>query len=207
MRRVGMFVVVVAFLALLVWAGVHNLRARRAAMQQAQDAHITIQKDGGSMPLDASGAPDAQGAALKGQPAPGFTLVDTAGKKVSLASYKGHAVVVNFWAVYCGPCKQEMPWLEQLSKQYADRGLVILGIDSDGDKSRAEVASSATHLGVSYPILMTDDATDKAYGGIDYLPQTFYIDKAGRVVDATAGGRPKDEIEADIQKALAAGAM
>lgn len=206
-RRAGVLLFVVAILALFTWAGVHNLRARRAAMQQAQGAHITITKDGGSLALDDGGSPVAPGAALKGKNAPGFTLVDTAGKKVSLEQFKGHPVVVNFWAVYCGPCKQEMPWLEQLSRQYAAQGLVILGIDSDGDKSRTEIANAATHIGVSYPILVGDDAIDKAYGGIDFLPQTFYVDKTGKVVETTAGGRPKDEIEADIQKAVAAGGL
>ncbi len=203
-RRASVLVFVVAVLGLFVWAGVHNMRARRAAVH---DAHITITKDEGSMPLDDSGAPASQGRALKGKAAPGFKLVDTAGKRVSLEEYKGHAVVVNFWAVYCGPCKQEMPWLQELANKYSDKGLVILGIDSDEDKSAPEVATSATHLGVKYPILMGDSAVDKAYGGIDFLPQTFYVDKAGKVVETTAGGRPKDEIEADIQKALAAGGL
>lgn len=207
MRRAGVFGFVVAVLALFVWAGVYNLRARRAAMQQAQGAHVTITKADGGMALDEGGAPAPQGAALKGKAAPAFSLTDTTGKKVSLAGLKGHAVVVNFWATWCGPCKQEMPWLEELAKKYEGQGLVILGLDQDDGISRTELAGSAQKIGVSYPILLAQDGVDKAYGGVDYLPQTFYIDKTGRVVEATAGGRPKDEIEADIQKALAAGGM
>ncbi len=202
-RRVGVLIFVVAVLSLFVWAGVHNLRARRATMQQAQQAHLTLTKDGGSMSMDETGAPAAQGLTLRGKPAPAFNLTDTSGKKVSLAGLKGHAVVVNFWATWCGPCKQEMPWLEELSRKYAAQGLVVLGLDQDDGISRTELAADASKLGVSYPILLSEDKVDKSYGGIDYLPQTFYIDKAGTVVNATAGGRPRDEIEADIQRALA----
>ncbi len=174
-------------------------------MQKVQQAQVTLVKDGGSMPLDESGEPGAQGITLKGKPAPAFELTDTNGKKVSLTSLKGHPVVVNFWATWCGPCKQEMPWLEDLSKKYASQGLVVLGLDQDDGISKLELAGAAKKIGVSYPVLLTDESVDKAYGGIDYLPQTFYLDKTGKVVEATAGGKAKDEIEADIQKALAAG--
>ena len=202
-RRAAVFIFVVAVLGLFVWAGVYNLRARRAAIQQQRQ--LTLTKDTGSMPLDDSGGPAPQGLTLRGKSAPGFSLTDTNGKKVSLDSLKGHPVVVNFWATWCGPCKQEMPWLEELSKKYAGQGLVVLGLDQDDGISKTELAGAAMKIGVTYPILLSEEKVDKAYGGIDYLPQTFYISKTGTVVDATAGGRPKDEIEADIQKALAAG--
>jgi thiol-disulfide isomerase/thioredoxin len=202
-RRAAVFVFVVAVLGLFAWAGVYNLKARRAALQQ--QGQLTLTKDDGSMALDASGGPAPQGLTLRGKPAPDFSLSDTTGKKVSLAGLKGHAVVVNFWATWCGPCKQEMPWLEELSKKYAGQGLVVLGLDQDDGIGKTELAGAAMKIGVSYPILLTEEKVDKAYGGVDYLPQTFYIDKAGTVVNATAGGRPKDEIEADIQKTLAAG--
>jgi thiol-disulfide isomerase/thioredoxin len=64
----------------------------------------------------ADGTADLMGVDLRGSSAPGFTLKDLHGKNVSLADYKGRVVLVNFWATYCGPCKLEMPWLEQLQR-------------------------------------------------------------------------------------------
>lgn len=146
-------------------------------------------------------APDSEGGALQGKAAPAFTLVSTDGKKVSLSDYKGHPVIVNFWATWCGPCKLEMPWFEEFHKKYAPQGLVILGLDQDDGMAPAEVASAAKRIGVSYPVLMPDkgEVTSKAYGGVDYLPETFYVDRAGKVVSISAGAPSKDQMEHLIQ--------
>ncbi|AEU38200.1 TlpA family protein disulfide reductase [Granulicella mallensis] len=208
MRRLGVLGAMVVVVALLVWAGVHNLRQRRLAMQQARQSQITVVKDGATS--SASGdSPDAQGASLRGKPAPAFTLVDLSGKKVSLADYKGHAVVVNFWATWCGPCKLEMPWFEEFSGKYKSQGLVMLGLSQDQGASKDDIADAAKKIGVTYQILLPDDneKVSKAYGGVDYLPETFYVDKNGNVVEETAGAPSKDEMEANIRKTLAVGGM
>lgn len=201
-RRLAVLCGAVGMLTLFFWAGCKNHRERQAEMQQAQTAQITVTKD-----ADSGGVPPFAGSGLVGKAAPAFTLADTSGKKVSLASLQGHAVVVNFWATWCGPCKQEMPWFEELSKKYAGQGLVMLGLDQDDGMGPGELATKSKQIGVSYPILVMSEDVDKAYGGVDGLPQTFYIDKSGKVVAATAGGRSRDEIEADMQKALSAGGM
>ena len=143
---------------------------------------------------------------LDGKAAPAFSLVSLDGKKVSLSDYKGRAVLVNFWATWCGPCKVEMPWFEEFQKQYAGQGLVILGLTADADAGKDEIAKVAQKSGVTYPILLADDKVEGAYGGVDVLPMSFYIDRNGVVVEETAGLGPKDEIEAHIKKALASGA-
>ena len=191
-----MFVVIAA----LFWAGVHNLRARRAALQ---GNHVEL-IPANSAPVDA-GPPDTEGAALKGKAAPSFSLVDTDGRKVSLAQFKGHPVVVNFWATWCGPCKLEMPWFQEFSSKYKPQGLVVLGLAQDDGASRQDIAGAAKKIGVNYPILMPDDSVSKAYGGVDYLPETFYVDKAGKVTAITAGAPTKDQMEAEIQQTIAAG--
>lgn len=139
---------------------------------------------------------------LRGKAAPAFTLNDLHGKKVSLGDFKKHAVVVNFWATYCEPCQSEMPSLEALQQKYSGRGLTMLGINQDEGIGVTKVAAAAKSLGVTYPILMPALAVSKRYGGVDYLPETFYIDRNGTILAQTAGARTTDQIEADIRKVL-----
>ena len=138
---------------------------------------------------------------------PAFTLVDVEGKKVSLADYKGKPVLVNFWATWCAPCKLEMPWFEEFHKKYAD--LVILGIAAD-DAPKAAIVATAKKLGVDYSVLLVNDQVTAAYGGVEYLPETFYVGRDGKVMLETAGmsdnAGGKDEIEANIRKLIATGA-
>ncbi len=203
-RTAGVVAAMAASITLLIWAGVHNGRERRLAMQQAQE------KAASQMTLvPASAAPsDDVTPKLQGKPAPGFTLVDLDGKKVSLADFKGKPVLVNFWATWCGPCKLEMPWFQEFSQKYASQGLVILGLAAD-DAGKTVIASTAKKSGVTYPILLADDKVEEAYGGVDYLPETFYVDRSGKVVLETAGitseDGGKDEIEAHIKKLVAGG--
>lgn len=192
-----MFLVIAA----LFWAGVHNLRARRALLERN---HVEL------MPATAgnadSGPPDVEGADLRGKPAPAFTLTGTDGRKVSLKDFKGRPVMLNFWATWCGPCKLEMPWIQDFYTRYKPQGLVVLGLSQDEGIAPSEVANAAKKIGVSYPILMPDEKVAKAYGGVDYLPETFYVDKAGAVVAVTAGAPTKDQMEANIKQAIGAGA-
>ena len=191
-----MLLVLVAVVALLFWSGVHNLRSRRMQMQQAQQQQVTITKDTGGEP---------ESSKLHGKQAPAFTLVDLTGKKVSLSDFKGKPVVVNFWATWCGPCKLEMPWLEEFANKYKGQGLVVLGIDGEQDVPKDDVSKVATKLGVTYPILLSDNKVLPAYGGVDYFPETFYIDRNGLVIEESAGAPPKDEMEGNIRKVIAAG--
>jgi thiol-disulfide isomerase/thioredoxin len=200
-------------IALLLWAGWHNLRERRLAMQRAQENHVVLVPDqaGGAGAASSSDAQSPESAAMqmRGKKAPGFTLVTLDGKKVSLSDYKGRPVLVNFWATWCGPCKVEMPWFEEFHKQYAAQGLEILGLADDVDAGKDAIAKVATKTGVTYPILLTDGKVQKDYGGpdgMDYLPMSFYVDRNGVVVEETAGLGGKDEIEAHIKKMIASGA-
>jgi len=189
--------------AVLFWAGVHNLRHRRA-LSEANHIKLIPAAPASSATND-SGLPDVEGYNLRGKDAPSFTLSDLSGKKVSLADFKGHPIVVNFWATWCGPCKLEMPWFQEFSAKYRGQGLEVLGLSQDDGASRQDVADAAKKIGVTYTILMPDEAVAKKYGGVDYLPETFYIDRLGKVVDVTAGAPSKDEMEALIRKTIAAG--
>jgi peroxiredoxin len=199
-RNLVVILVVVVALGLMAWSGYQNLQRRRAA-QKAQP-HVTV--------LDQSNQTVQQDVAseglpnLRGKKAPAFTLRTQDGRKVSLADYKGKAVLVNFWATWCVPCKLEMPWFVELHKQYAAQGFEILGVDEDEAKDHGQIGKFTRKIGVNYPILLGNDAASKAYGGIDVLPTSFYVGRDGKVVEEAAGLISRDEIEANIKKALAA---
>ena len=204
-RRLTIVVLLIAGVTLIVVAGAHNLRHRQAEMQKAQQEVQLTPANSAATSADPSDDPAAK--LLLGKAAPSFTLVDLDGKKVSLADYKGHAVVLNFWATYCGPCKLEMPWFQDLQNKYKDKGLVVLGLDQDDGMAVKEVAAASKRVGVTYPILMPDDKVSKSYQLSDYIPETFYVDKSGKIVEQTIGAHSKNELEADVQKAIASGGM
>jgi cytochrome c biogenesis protein CcmG/thiol:disulfide interchange protein DsbE len=133
--------------------------------------------------------------------APDFTLTDDAGKPVKLSSFKGKAVVLNFWATWCGPCKVEIPWFIEFQQTYRDKDLVILGVsyDDDGWKS---VKPYMTEKKINYRILIGNDELAKAYGGLESLPTTVMIDKAGRIVATHIGLVSKSDYKAEIESLL-----
>jgi thiol-disulfide isomerase/thioredoxin len=201
-RTAAVVSVMIVGICLMLWAGVHNLRARKLAIEKAQESKVTLVPDNGGQQgqQPSTEVPDE---ALKGKPAPAFTLVNLEGKKVSLSDYKGRPVLVNFWATWCAPCKLEMPWFEEFRGKYSGQGFEILGIAED-DAGKDEIAKAVKKVNVSYPILLTDGKVAPAYGGVDYLPMSFYVDRSGIVEIETSGLASKDEIEANITKLLGA---
>ncbi len=141
---------------------------------------------------------------VQGQPAPEFELDSIDGKKFRLADLKGKAVLLNFWATWCAPCKIEMPWFVELQKQYGPQGLQVVGVAMDAD-SPDEVKKFVAELGVNYPILLGNDKVGDLYGGIQGLPTTFYIGRDGKLVARALGLVSHREIEQNIQAALKQG--
>ena len=195
-RNVLVSSLIVVVVVLLLWAGIHNGRQRRLDAEKAQANHAIL------IPDAANGSSEDVLADLRGKPAPAFTLVSLDGKKVSLADYKGKAVLVNFWATWCGPCKLEMPWFVDFQKKYGDQGFTVLGVAED-DAGKDEIAKFATRMKLDYPVLLADDKVGKAYGGVEYLPTSYYVGRDGKIIEQTAGLISKDEVEANIKKALA----
>jgi thiol-disulfide isomerase/thioredoxin len=200
--------IVLLLLAVFAWAGWANWEYRK---QAAEKRAASMEK--AELVADSGGAGDVPHfvTPLMNHAAPDFTLEDLGGKKISLASYKGKAVLINFWATWCGPCKIETPWLVGLRNQYAGQGFEILGVSTDdldrddkkqfeGEKRDIQKFSDQYHI--PYPILLGADSLDKAYGGLDALPTSYFVDRRGNVVAATVGLTSKDDIEANIRKAL-----
>ena len=133
--------------------------------------------------------------------APDFVLPSLDGKSMQLSDFHGKVVLLNFWATWCVPCKVEMPWFVELQKRYGTSGLQVVGIAMD-DASQADLRKFTNDLGVNYPILIGNDKVGDAYGGVQFLPVTFYIDRDGRVVDKVFGLKTKNEVENEIKKAF-----
>jgi thiol-disulfide isomerase/thioredoxin len=133
--------------------------------------------------------------------APDFSLESIEGPNMRLSDLRGKAVLLNFWATWCGPCKIEMPWFVDLQKQYGPQGLQIVGVAMD-DASKDDIAKFAKDMGVNYPILIGKEAVGDQYGGVPALPETFLIGRDGKIVDKIIGLRGKSEIEDSIKKAL-----
>jgi peroxiredoxin len=138
---------------------------------------------------------------VHGVPAPDFTLTALDGRKVKLSDFRGKAVLLNFWATWCPPCKVEMPWFEDLQKQYAKDGLVVLGVARD-DTEPSAIAKFASELGVNYPVLLGTDQVSDDYGDVQYLPTTFYISRDGTIVDKMTGLLDRKDIEEAVKKTL-----
>jgi peroxiredoxin len=134
-------------------------------------------------------------------PAPDFSLESLDGKATRLSDFRGKAVLLNFWATWCGPCKIEMPWFVDLQNQYGSQGLQIVGVAMD-DASKEDIAKFAKDMGVNYPVLIGKEAVGDAYGGVPALPETFLIARDGKIMDKIIGLRGKAEIEDAIKKAL-----
>ena len=133
--------------------------------------------------------------------APDFSLESIDGKNMKLSDLRGHAVLLNFWATWCSPCKIEMPWFVELQKQYGAQGLQIVGVAMD-DASKEDIAKFAKDMGVNYPILIGKESVGDQYGGVPALPETFVIGRDGKFVDKIIGLRGRSEIEDDVKKAL-----
>jgi len=134
---------------------------------------ILVGMAAGSAPA-AAVAPLASGAA-----APAFQLASADGPPVELASLRGKVVLINFWASWCGPCRKEMPILEQLNRQYRSKGLALIGINVEPDSQAALQWLRATP--VSFPILFdTDSRVSKLYQ-VAGMPNTVIVDRRGTV--------------------------
>jgi thiol-disulfide isomerase/thioredoxin len=134
--------------------------------------------------------------------APDFTLPSFDGETVHLAGYRGKAVLLNFWATWCGPCKILTPWFVDLQNQYGPQGLQTIGVALDEDATRVELGEFADKMRVNYPLLIGNEKMAETYGGLPALPETFFIGRDGTMVGKIVGLQGKGEIEELIKKAL-----
>ncbi|MDO8525501.1 MAG: TlpA disulfide reductase family protein [Candidatus Omnitrophota bacterium] len=142
----------------------------------------------------------AQSSAIEpGQTAPDFSLSGIDGQKVSLADFKGKAVILNFFASWCPPCRAEIPDFVELQKAYGDKGFTFIGVSL---VSADESKEFAAKMGINYPVLVDDGKVSALYGPVRSIPTTFVIGKDMKVVKMYIGARSKNEFEADIKELL-----
>lgn len=130
-------------------------------------------------------------AGASAQLAPDFTLPTRAGEAVSLAKLRGQVVMINFWASWCGPCRQEMPLLEQMYQKYNRLGFTLVGVNVDEQPTDAERLLSK--VPVSFPVALdSKSAVSKLYN-VKAMPSSIFIDRKGTVRYLHPGYRPGDE--------------
>jgi peroxiredoxin len=143
--------------------------------------------------------------ALRGDPtgqlAPDFELASLDGQTVRLSDFRGKAVLLNFWATWCAPCKIEMPWFVQFQEEHREHGFEVIGIAME-DTDSAAIREFADELGVNYTLLRGRNAVGDAYG-VRGLPTTFYIDRAGRIAGRSLGLVSRRDIAKKIDEIVA----
>jgi len=133
--------------------------------------------------------------------APDFSLKSVQdGKTYSLSQFKGKVVLLNFFTFFCGPCRQEMPHLNQMNQELQGKGFQTLGIALSSTPE--QLKQLVSQLGLAYPVLEGNDAVSKAYGGVELVPMTFIIDKQGNIVQKILGARSKEEFEKMVKALL-----
>ncbi len=121
-------------------------------------------------------------------PAPDFSLKSSAGKNLKLSEYRGDVVMINFWASWCGPCRQEMPLLEELYQQYESLGFTILGVNVEADSTKAK--DMLKSIPVSFPVLYdTTSKVSKLYDVVA-MPSTVLVDRDGNMRYLHQGYKP-----------------
>jgi peroxiredoxin len=133
--------------------------------------------------------------------APEFELPDLSGNQVHLSDFHGRGVVLNFWASWCAPCRNEIPWFIDFQKEYGTRRLQIIGVSMD-EGGRDAIAGFVRRAGVDYIVLLGDSRVSSLYGGLEILPTTYYISPSGNVVAFVQGVISKNEVQRDINEIL-----
>ena len=133
--------------------------------------------------------------------APDFTLTDIDGKKLSLSDYKGKVVLLDFWATWCTPCREEIPAFVAMQQKLGPQGFQVIGISMDDDA--APVKKFFQQFQINYPVAVGDDKLAQSYGGVLGLPVNFVIDRDGRIVKKFLGATDVSVIEAEVTNRLA----
>lgn len=136
------------------------------------------------------------------KPAPDFSMPDHAtAKTIKLSDFKGKVVILDFWATWCPPCREEIPGFISLQKKYGDEGLQVVGVALDQQGAKV-VTPFVKEYKINYPIGIGTSAITALYGGVRGIPTTFVIDREGRIVTKHVGFASEEQFEKDIKPLL-----
>jgi thiol-disulfide isomerase/thioredoxin len=168
--------------------------------QPVSDALFTFTPPESAKAASSVSALAVQSKAIVGTQAADFTLSDPAGHVVNLHDLQGKVVIVDFWASWCGPCRAEMPYLQQMHNELANKGLVVLGLNVGEDSGALN--EFASEMSCTFTLLMgaEPDISSKYY--VEALPTTYVVDRAGRIVYRGVGGQPPDKLRSAVEAAL-----
>lgn len=154
----------------------------------------------GSIALASTLSAGAAGVSLQ-EEAPDFTLKSLEGSNLRLEEYRGDVVLINFWASWCGPCRQEMPILDKLHQRYEDAGFAVLGVNVEGEAAPAQKIVDKTN--VTFPVLIDEGQDVSERYALEAMPSTVVVDRDGKVRYIHRGYKPGDEAKyVEVVKAL-----
>jgi thiol-disulfide isomerase/thioredoxin len=174
--------------------------ANRVASPRSTTAARSAPQDDSSDSA-ADDAPKVIRFASNPEPMPPFLVNDVEGRVLSTAEFRGKVVIVNFWATWCPPCREEIPEMIDLANRYKDR-LQIIGISEDDDATAEEVRDFAREEKINYPIVMGSSGVSVEYGGVPALPTSFLVNTDGRVVVKHVGLFPAQVYDREIRALL-----
>ncbi len=179
---------------------------------QSQENQIEITEDEGTENNEESKSVNEENPEIKegifvGDRAPDFTILDREGNEISLSNFKGKPIFLNFWASWCPPCVEEMPYIQNIYNTYKDKDVVVLAInvtaaEKNGEKDTNEFLEKNNY---TFPVLLDIEGEAASTYGIRYFPTSYFIDENGIIVNTVVGGMTKEKITDNIEMTIKQG--
>jgi thiol-disulfide isomerase/thioredoxin len=170
-----------------------------ASKKRADAADAASRTARAGRPSASGRMPPAETAARTNARGGAWTMLD--GRRMSLEDFRGQAVVLDFYATYCPPCRDEIPHLVNLQKRFGGQGLKVIGLNVGGEEDQAKVPAYVRELGIQYQLANPDEETvDMFLAGNTAIPQTFVFDRQGQLVEHFVGF--DETVAADLERAV-----